>query len=304
MPKQFVRATLFLFCLVGVCLFSGFQNIKTSPDKAYVEEDTCKALSLKNEYRWLVKEGKYEAALTQLDAAGKLYEKHQLWEKYVETLVKTAMFSDTLDYETKAIYAKQALTIAKAKLPNDHLLLANAYRQNGEVYTAFQQYDSSLYCYDKALPIFEAYQKNEEIAWTKILQAVNYYYMGEHQTGQQILEEAFWSSTNLSEEVYSSLYNLRGVFYQEAGDLSQVIANTKQSLALVLANPPAEIDSSFLASLHNNLGVAYDAKGDLRRAMDYYQKALALFQKLPGHTRRQISSSQNIGLAIDESKKK
>ena len=170
------------------------------------------------------------------------------------------------------------------------------------MYTAFQQYDSSLYCYDKALPIFEAYQKNEEIAWTKLLQAVNYYYLGENEIGQQLLEEPFWKLQSLSKDIHSVLYNLRGIFYRETGDLSQLITATENALSIELERKPP-VDSSYVATLYNNLGIAHENRGDFKRASDYFLKALNLFQQLPNEVDKQIILGENIGRILLKQKK-
>ncbi|MCG8328789.1 MAG: CHAT domain-containing protein [Chitinophagales bacterium] len=288
---------LLYIVLFGViyCINTSFQSGYKGVFTTSIEEDTCSAISLLIEHDDLVEKGRYEKALLYIDSASHLYEKHQLWEKYIETLVDIAAFADYLDYDTKAVYAKQALLAAQSKLPANHLLLADAYRQNGEVYTAFQEYDSSLYFYEKALPIFELYQEWEQMAWSKLLQAVNYYYLGKNEAGLKLLEGPFWESENFTKDIYSTLYNLRGIFYKKRGDLTQVIHTTEKALSLELSKSLTDFDSSFVATLYNNMGIAYEAKGDLKRAMDYYQKALHRFQQLPGQTTNQIIGRINIG---------
>ena len=255
------------------------------------------ALSLMIDYEWSVEEGEYEEALLAIESAKLLYKKHQLWEEYVNVLVKMSGFADYLDDATKSNYAKQALDAAKLYLPQQHLLLAAAYRQKGEVCTIYEKYDSSLYYYKKALPIFEDYRDWEEVAWTKLLQSVNYYYLGETESGLRELEDGLWDTQNWSEDIYSSLFNLRGIFYKDKGDLSNVITNTEDALSLELSNHTS-IDSAFLGSLYNNMGIAYDKKGDIKRAIDYYQKALTQFQQLNKEGSNQVRSNINIGIAL------
>jgi CHAT domain-containing protein len=281
------------------CVFYGITtSFQASPSKATpkaVEADTCLAVSLLIGSDDLIDESQFEAAISCIDSAAQLYAKHELWGKQVEALVKASAYADYLDYQTKANYAKRALSVAQGRLPENDLLIADAYRQNGEVYTAFQQYDSSMYCYNKALPIFEYHGKTEQIAWCRLLQSVNYYYLGENENGQQLLEGAFWESGAFEIDIYSVLYSLRGVFYNESGDLPAVIKNTQKSLSLELSREETDFDSSFIATIYNNLGVAYDAKGDIKRSIDYYQKALDWFRHLPNTASDKILTGVNIG---------
>jgi len=289
---------LFVASSFFYCLFTGFQTLPDHASLRLLEADSCRALSQLIEYEALKESGQYQDALLAIQSASELYEKHELWERHVEVLIEISAFADLLDYTTKSVYSGKALAAARAHLPGNHPFLADAYRQRGEVYTAFEQYDSSLYCYKQALPIFELHENWEEIAWTKLLQAVNYYYSGEIKTGLQILRDTFWENQTFSKDIYSSLYNLQGVFNNEIGDLSQVIISTEKALAIELASDPATLDSAFVASIYNNLGIAHYTKGDLRRAEDYYQKSSQLSQQLPGEVSLQIDNERNIGQVL------
>jgi CHAT domain-containing protein len=294
-----MRSLHFTLLIVLWCCFhvttTSFQAGPSKMTTKAVEADTCLAVSLLIASDDLIDESRFKAALSCMDSAAQLYAKHELWGKQAEVLIKASVYADYLDYQTKANYAKRALSVAQARLPENHLLLADAYRQNGEVYTAFQLYDSSMYYYKKALPIFEYHEKTEQIAWCRLLQAVNYYYLGENEAGQQLLEGAFWKPGAFETDIYSVLYNLRGVFYNEFGDLPAVIKNAQKSLSLELSREETDFDSSFIATIYNNLGVAYDAKGDIKRSIDYYQKALDWFRHLPEMTSDRISTGGNIG---------
>ena len=107
---------LMILCFLLVSLNSHFANVTTHRDVDILSQDTCLANSLQIEYQWLVEKGQFRPAELALEEAQALYQKHQLWESYVDIFVQLSRLSDNIDFSTKAIYANQAIQAQKFDL--------------------------------------------------------------------------------------------------------------------------------------------------------------------------------------------
>ena len=292
MKDHLLQHIIVIISIVVGITGSSFQSLSNDQKKIQLEQDTCLAASLIIESEFLIDNGVYLKASQQLESARLLFKKHKLWERYIDITIQLAHISDHIDFETKAEYANEAVHEARANLPKNHLLKGLAYQYLAETKAAFEQYDSSLFYYEKAITILEVSQRWEAIAWCKLQQAINYFYLGDNKTSKDILSQSFWREHHFEYDVLATLYNFQGVLYYQDDDIEQSIKVTEKALSLDLANPNKTVtDSYYIANHFNNLGSFYNSKRDYQRAIDYHQKAAAYYNALKDIKERVINTT-------------
>lgn len=271
---------ILISCIITAILCSGFQSNTPALD-TLLEQDTCMAHSWVNEGECLSKKGAFIAAETAFKQANLYYKKHQLWPSLVENHLRLSVLCDNISFESKAKYAEGAFTYAQQYLPIDSELMGKVYQQKAEVAAAFEQFDSSIYYYQIAIPQLIKTQAWENVAWCHIQQAINHYYLGNIVEAKAFLEDAFWQQHPFNPEVLATLYNIQGVIYYQEGDLDQAINITTKALELDLSIvDKTAIDSSYIANHYNNIASFHNLKNDYQRALDYYRNALRYYQQL------------------------
>jgi CHAT domain-containing protein/tetratricopeptide (TPR) repeat protein len=291
-------ARIVLFSILLSCSLSlSSQDHTEVVRESSMRQDTILANTYIKTFEQLSGEGAYTASVPYMEQAQVLYQKHQLWEKYIESLLELAYVSSYIDEHQQLKYAMAALSHAKHHLEPQHVFTARAYKQIGEVKFVFEELDSSNYYYAQAAPIFEKAADWDNLAWCKILTALNYYYLGKYAEGKSILEEPYWQEQQFNnEDILPMLYDLKGVFYFTLGDIEKSKETLEASLDLSLQKElVSAADSSHVANHFNNLGTIFSTKGDPQRALDYFLQAETFYSNEDNDLESRVIIFNNIG---------
>lgn len=277
--------------LVFIIFLSTLTNlIGQSPSPGYGDDqlhrDTLLARSILEQNDTLVANGAYQAALQNLENVQFLYQKHQLWERVIETAIQLSIVSDYFNSPGfKVKYTQDALVLAQQHLPKHHLLQASVFRQKSEALSMLGRMDSANYFIGKAIPIFKTHEEWTELAWCEIILGVNYLNQYEldssmvyFQHAEGLIQEALIPQEDKA-IIQASLFNQLGVLHARRGDYNKGIEYTRQALVLELDKPFfTPVDSFYIYNNYNNLGAFYFNKGDYDRALDNYTQASSSYQ--------------------------
>ncbi len=248
---------------------------------ANIKGDTLLARSFLEKEKMLTDEGNFVAAVEVIEEAQELYARHGLWEAAIKCAVKKSKVADnleTIDFKTK--YAQEAIQLSRQYLPENHPLLASAFRQKAEVMMMVENLDSANYFLNKAIPIFKKAEDWTELGWSEIILGVNFLNQSQLDSSnvhflkvQKLLEQKVLSKED-DLNIRVTVLNLLGVQYQIQGDFDKAIINTQQALALDLDKAVlTREDSSYISEHYNNLGAFFYKKGDHQKAYDYFIQA-------------------------------
>ena len=184
------------------------------------------------------------------------------------------------DYNAALDYHQKALVICEKVLGAEHPSMADSYSHLGSIYSAKGDYDTALSYYLKGLAVREKVLGTEHpdvaISYGNIGQdyadkgdydiALSY-----HQKALTILEKVFGHEHSYVATVYNNI----GYTYALKGDSAvvsldpQSVANFEQALGL---------EPSYTPTSNKDASV----KSDYETALDYFQKALAIYEKVLG----------------------
>ena len=275
MTKRIIQTTIILFALITCIAVYPFSKPKNLIAEELLEEKEI-----------LLETNQYRLAITKIIEAKNIYIENKDWEKTINCFNEiTSLIENFPDYyNEKALYLKEAWTIANKHLPNNHFEVGILNQRQGEMYIALEQQDSAVYYLDKAVSILEINKKWKELAWTKITLAVSHYYQGTYDNMEEHLLSAETLAKNhqLDNNVLDAVYELFGVLYfHTTEDYQKTIETTKRSLGLALGiKEKSVVDSSHIANIYNNLGVCYQDIGDLSRSSQHFEIALNLYEQV------------------------
>lgn len=268
---------VFFFCILVLAGLQA-QEVSVTSD---LSKDTITAGRLLSEQEQLKKDGQYNKAVTRLEQALQLYQKHQLWEAATSCAVRLAKIAD--NFETTALkekYAKLSFDLARIHLSEDHIIRASAFRQKAELLMMQGGLDSANYYLNLIVPTFAANERWSDLCWAEILLSVNHLNVANLDSCEVHLSavKKTLASQTMPQEDYenieATLLSIYGVFYELRGDYDGAISNTRKALQNDLnASQLTALDSSYISVHYNNLGAFYLIKGDYQRALDNFTQA-------------------------------
>ena len=188
----------------------------------------------------------------------------------------------------------------------EHKLLAEVYRQRGNMYEFKGNYRQAWTAFEKALRMYEKQQPpdSSNMAVCLILVGRMVGFAGEYEEAIGWYEK----SLELSLEIFgdnhpnvSSAYMNIGVNYENRGDYRQALDYYHKSLQIRI-NANGKNHALVGDALHN-IGNSHYYLGEYDKAWDYYQQSLAIWQKSLGNTHPRIAYSY-LSLAIIQAEKK
>ncbi|MBG0781466.1 MAG: tetratricopeptide repeat protein [Bacteroidales bacterium] len=187
---------------------------------------------------------------------------------------KTASISG--DYELALDYMKQA--VAALREANNNTELARTYVNMGLVYKNLADYTTSIEHFDMAMDIATKHKLKDQEAAAAANRATVYFALGDYQKALESYQEAMsvYKQTNDSLHYAKMLMNIGLVYWQW----------DKNELALEMQLQAKDIiekkrDFVELGRVYNNIGrIYYQELKDTTRALEYYEKSLAMREKL------------------------
>lgn len=247
-----------------------------------------RALSLNNQTKVFLDAGRYQDALTLLNAI-LIIREHYLPENHPDIADTYEFISIAFEglgrYDEAMEYCKKALEFCEARLGLEHLLTADAYSNIARVYREMGQLDIALQYSKKALAISEVKLGSEHpdtaIAYNNIANA--YYAMGKYDTALEyhrkalaIYEDKLGAEHPDTAATYDNIANV----YYDMGKLDTALEYHKKALAICESKLGAEHPDT--ATTYNNVAFVYWKKGDLKTAQIYFEKALTIYQNKLG----------------------
>ncbi|MFK7947380.1 MAG: hypothetical protein AB8G11_07320, partial [Saprospiraceae bacterium] len=214
-------------------------------------------------------QSQYQKAIMILDSAKTIALQKEDWSLYTAYGVKQCVIYDNISDSLKRNCAIHTLEIAEDKLDSQNVQLGLILKQMAEVHLLYEQFDSSIFYYDKSIKILEHNQKWLEYAWAIITKSVNYYYLEDYVSFQKDLIQAqtIYKKYNLESEIYITTLDLLALAYDANGDFNKAIENTENSIQFYLNKSPIVTkDSFFIADNYFNLGAFYSKIGAFQKA--------------------------------------
>lgn len=244
----------------------------------------------------------YDSALVYLKKAQKLYKKHKFTLHYIDCFNSIAVnYSLSEQYEKTLHYAEKVIQAIRNEPSINDSILAKAYQQKAEIFTALGKPDSAIYFFRAANKHYATAKKWEDYAFTHIGTAVNHFHLAQYAQMEEELKKVIAIvQKQLSEknQAQAIAYELLAVLYESTGNYDKALNTAHESLKKrwTLSQISRE-DSFFIVNNYNNIGGIYLAKGDYNQAIEYYNQSITLQQKLDFNSSELMPIYNNLALA-------
>lgn len=284
--------TLFLW---GVISKSNGQNIvvDTVSAKRYVEKA--------DEY---FNKKDSDSAMIFLEKAGKLYEKHRQWEKYIEIKVsQTNLYQQKWKIGKAISVLKEVNEKALPKIKQNSKTVYNTYFLFGNLYQNKDKKDSAIYYWKKSLEIIQKTHKEQDGEVFKATEiydnmVVLYKDMSKYDEALKYAKKSMDIKRKLFKEVsveIATSYNNEGLVYWKKAEYDKAISLFQKCLEILKKLLGEE--HIYIAITYNNIGLVYEQKSEYETAIKYHLKSLNLKKKIIGKDDLNIALSyNNIGL--------
>jgi CHAT domain-containing protein/Tfp pilus assembly protein PilF len=286
-----MRTTLTL--LIASLLIFNFGTVLSQT----ITKDTTLANSFFEKATGYYKDKNYDTAIEQFKEASLLYEKHQRWEKYLQSETQQGQCYLKKGFFEAGISAiKPATEKALKHIPETDILFVDSYNKLGFLYLNLAKYDSTLVYWKKALNI-----RKELLGENHLDVATSYNNIGNvySEKGEyELASENLFKSLQIRKELLgensfpvASCYNNIGNVYKDMNEYDMALEYYFKSLQIKIElfgeNHPE------VAGNYNNLGLVFDEKNEIERALDYHFKALKINKALFGENHTEVASSFN-----------
>lgn len=201
------------------------------------------------------KHAKYKEAIEVFKKASAIYEKQEVWERWITINIHLAWTNKLLGNYDKALkYATHTIKVVKKYFGENDKNIAQNLNIIGLVYSYKGDIDAALSHIHRALKIF---QKS----------------LGE---------------TNFN---VGNMFNNLGMFYNQKGNNDKAISYHKRAFA-IFKKELGENHSNTARSL-TNIGLCYAATGDYSSAINYHQQAIRVFKKNFGNKHPDVARGLN-----------
>ncbi|MBD3189252.1 MAG: tetratricopeptide repeat protein [Candidatus Heimdallarchaeota archaeon] len=242
--------------------------------------DTAKLSKLKQDLDQLLYEGKYKAALEELEVFAKK-EKMGAKESINLQLIRSDIFLRLNKPKEALVLAKQALE--KSETIADDFLLIDAFCATAKAEFELGNLSQSISVFERGEQLLTREGQNNSVERIK-RKAKLLALKGEIYATQYKTDLAFASFSQLLEigkelndkKFIARAFDGLGGFYFDTGEVQQAIDHTMQAFALYqeLGDKPA------IAYIYYKLAATYHLKSDFKEAIDYGEKSLALAKEL------------------------
>ncbi|MBA2610334.1 MAG: tetratricopeptide repeat protein [Bacteroidetes bacterium] len=178
-----------------------------------------------------------------------------------------------------AVYSKKALALAK---PLNYLLgMSNAYNSTGIIYWYTGKYDSAIYSFESALPIFIKINNKKGVASSLNNIGMLHATKGDFPNALTY----FFKALKINEENnnlngQSGCCNNIGIIYKDLKEYDKALVYYYKSIAI----DTKQKNTLGVSTTLINLGVIYDLKGMPDSAMGHYNRSLAMHKQLGATT--------------------
>ena len=212
----------------------------------------------------------YDISLEADNESGILQSMLQLtWLYYIET-----DYAKSLEYAVKSKELAEKLGM-KAEA-------AQALDAMGTIYSDFGDMDKSSECYFKSLKIFDQLKDIKGLAQSSSRIGVLYYKQKNYSKALEYLRASldYSKQSNASDGIVSNLNSIANV-YADQGDFQKAIKNYMEALDLAVKNSDLRMEGSVSLSV----GTTYLKMKKYSQSVAYFQRALAIFNKLNNQLR-------------------
>ncbi len=265
--------------------------------------DTLLAERYCDEGKRLDDEGNLKESIQQYEKAAQLYQKWELWEKYLEAKSEIGYKYIFLgQFEKVNLLLQKILELASQKLSKNHPIFAHIYNSLGLAASYQDKHKEALEHHHKALKIYHIKGKRTiEIANTYAYIGVCYERMMISDKAISYIHKALEIQLDLLGHSHSEIavtYGDLASAYMNKEDFDKALSYHQKALDIFLKSSHDHPHN--LAALYTNMGTCYRVKGDYSQALQYFYKALNLNLKVWGeaHTETAICGYQ-IGICLE-----
>ncbi len=235
----------------------------------------------------------YDSSNYYLEEAARLYEELGYYDRQIDCFyLKGLNFKEKGPYEHGIEFLKNALGIASAKLPENHLLSSRILNLIGDLYTKLGESDQALKYHEESLGInLELFGNgHSELIANYIGIGSVYDDKGQYDVARDYFERALkiGSETVGEKDKRMALAYLNlSVTFARQNDIDQALIFANKSLRIseqVLAKKDA-----MRAGIYNNIGVYYYIKGDLEKAVETLKQSLSISMTILGESHEDIA---------------
>ena len=200
------------------------------------------------------------------------------------------------EFEAAKDYFDCVLAIRLENLGPEHVDVATAYNNLGNVYSDLGDLKQAKYCYDRALTIlFEKLgPEHVDVASSYNNLGIVHKELGELKKAKDYYDRALAIRLEKlgPEHIHvATSYNNLGNVHKELSELKQAKDYYDRALAIRLEKLGTE--DVHVASSYNNLGIVHKELGDLKQAKYYYDRALAIRLKKLGPEHVDVATAYN-----------
>ncbi|MEZ4886007.1 MAG: CHAT domain-containing tetratricopeptide repeat protein [Chitinophagales bacterium] len=260
------------------------------------------------EAQTLSKQAKYEESIKLLKQAIVIYEKWELWEKWVEVGNKIGLvYRDIGEYEQGIAFLQNILKVAEQYFGKDSYITASSIHNIGIHYQYLGDNKTALKYYQKALALRKKKygdEKNPILAFSYNNIGICYLLQTDYDLGIFYFQEALKirRESHGNEDFFTAgiLDNL-GSIYSQKGMYDTAIRYSEE--ALVINKKIYAADHPAIAFSLHILGIAYWRKKDYLKAIIYLKEALKNRRKFLGNNHSDVAKSlEGIGICYHNTK--
>ena len=212
--------------------------------------------------------------------------------KVAESLTAIASLSGQLGDEKSYLETNlEALRIRQKHLEENHPQLGQSYFYVGSGYRAVRDFEKSLENLNKAIQIWEqAYPENH------IRLFIAYHTLANTQKSLLKFPEALTSLdkaeailNSLKLNRYSMVSGLRGIIYEDMGDLENALINKEKALQQDIEKYGENSPST--ERNYNNVGIIYGKLGQTDKAVEAIEKSLQINRQIYGEVSAKVANN-------------
>ncbi len=239
----------------------------------------------------------YDTAATFYAKASTLYEKHNLWRKYLQSQIKNAdCYSKQWQFDSVIYILKPAIEKSLQHINENDTIVADAYYILGDAHKIKSEYDEALKYYFKSLEIRKELlgEKSVDVA-DLYLSIGNVYY-------EETLNDKAFEYYSKSLKIYKKslgkkslqaaiVYDNIGNIYKNKSQYDKALEYFFRSLKIkkeLIGEVSVGVADSYI-----NIGNVYYDKSIYKIALNYYLKSLEIYKKLVGEKSLAVADVYN-----------
>ncbi|MFC2151829.1 tetratricopeptide repeat protein [Bacteroidota bacterium] len=243
----------------------------------------------------------YDSAIIHFEKASLLYEKNELWRKYLDSEIKhSECFQRQWQLDQSIATIKPAIEKTLLHMNENNIVFSYAYHFLGLQYYFLRQADSTLFYWKKVLHIKKEILGEKHIDIAKAYNNIGIVYsdLSEFDLALQY----YFKFSEIYKELFgekhtdvATCYNNIAIVYSRKNEFDLALQYSFQSLQ-IFKELLGEKHLS-LTMVYSTLGIIYTQKNEYELALLYYLKALQIYKEHSLEIRFDVASTyNNIGI--------